>query len=281
MDATKQQDDPLFWKLQDTEPTYWDEYIATRPLYDENIFRRVYDYHASHSGLRTTALDIGEDLLQHQSPGSFDLITCAETFPLMDTQIALDNIFTLLQPGGTLAIWFYGPPFFTEPDVAPTCQPIFDSIMDHNFCPVVSGGGEARRASWKRAADGMFSWLDYIPFSPNQWRDVRRHKWNPHARLSFFSHHACDFPIELTNSVAQDEVVSQTHDPSFWETSWDVSMLRKFVKASFPKPVELDGLDEEIERLFEKLAEAMGGDEVKRLLSWPAVLILAGKAEEI
>ncbi|KAK6074550.1 methyltransferase domain-containing protein [Seiridium cupressi] len=31
-------------------------------------------------------LSSGEELLQHHSPGSFDLITCAETFPLMDTE---------------------------------------------------------------------------------------------------------------------------------------------------------------------------------------------------
>ncbi|KAI0415967.1 S-adenosyl-L-methionine-dependent methyltransferase [Xylaria grammica] len=330
MQATNKQDDPSFWKLQNIEPIYWDEYIATRPHYDEHIFRRVYDYHASHSGSLSAALDIGtgsgsaigaltqqfkhvvasdndptslafakrryshisaerlsytlssgEDLLQHHPPHSFGLITCAETFPLMDTHIALDNIFTLLQPGGTLAIWFYGPPFFTETGVAATCQPILDAIMDHNFRPVVSGGGEARRSSWKRAADGKFSWLDYIPFSAKRWRDVRRHKWNPHARLSFFTRDACDFPVEIISSVAQGEMVSQTHDPGFWEVSWDIAMLRRFVKASFPKPRQLDGPDEEIEQLFKHLTEAMGGHEVARRLSWPAVLILAGKAEEI
>ncbi|KAI1198163.1 S-adenosyl-L-methionine-dependent methyltransferase [Nemania serpens] len=330
MEPSNEQNDPLFWKLHDVEPIYWDEYIATRPAYDENIFQLVYDYHAGHSGSLSAALDIGtgsgsaiealtkqfkhvvasdndptslafaerrhshisaerlsyslssgEDLLQHHSPNSFDLITCAETFPLMDTQIALDNIFALLQPGGTLAIWFYGPPFFTEENIAPTCQPIFDAIMDHNFRPVVSGGGKARRASWKRAANGKFSWLDYIPFSRNRWRDVHRHKWNPQARLSFFTRDACDFPIEIVNSVAQGEVVSQTHDPRFWEVSWDVAMLRRFVKASFPKPRQLHGPDEEIENLFNEIAEAMGGQGVERCLSWPAVLILAGKAEAI
>ncbi|KAI0855706.1 S-adenosyl-L-methionine-dependent methyltransferase [Xylaria cubensis] len=330
MDTTNKQEGSLFWKLQDVEPAYWDEYIVTRPIYDQNIFHRIYDYHGSHSGFWRSALDIGtgsgsaivvlaekfqrvvasdndstslafaqrryahisaeqisytlssgEDLCQHHPPGSFDLITCAETFPLLDTQIALDNMFTLLQPGGTLAIWFYGPPFFTEPDIAPKCQPILDSIMDRNFRPVVSGGGEAWRASWKRAADGMFSWLDYIPFSHKRWRNVRRHKWNPHARLSFFTPNACDFPIEPIISVAQDQVVTEAHDPGFWQASWDVSMLRRFVKASFPKPKVSDGPDEVMERLFEELAREMGVHGVERFLSWPAVLILAEKAEDI
>ncbi|OAQ59178.1 methyltransferase domain-containing protein [Pochonia chlamydosporia 170] len=320
-------DDSVFWKLQNIESTYWDEYIATRPVYDAKIFRRVDDYRSSHSrSSSSTALDIGtgsgsaiepltkrfnhvvasdndstslafakkrystvpeewlsftlssgEELPQHHPPESFDLITCAETFPLMDTTAAMDNIYSLLRPGGTVAVWFYGPPFFTEADYVPKCQDILDAIMDHNFRPVVCGGDEARRSNWKRATDGKFSWLDYIPFPPERWTDVRRHKWNTHARLSFFSPAACDFPVETRNRVGDNETVTQEDDPSFWAVNWDVDMLRRFVHASFPKPTELGGPDEAMDRLFEQLAEAMGGNNVPRKLSWPAVLILAAK----
>ncbi|KAI1465033.1 S-adenosyl-L-methionine-dependent methyltransferase [Daldinia caldariorum] len=326
MEVTEKEN-PLFWTLRNIEPTYWDEYIATRPVYDEKIFQRIYDYHASHSQPRLAALDIGtgsgsaiwpltkqfghvvasdndpisltfaqrkyltlpsgrlsytlssgEDLLQHHLPGSFDLVTCAETFPLMDTQTALDNISTLLRPGGTLAVWFYGPPFFTEAGFAPRCQEILDSIMDHNFRPIVSGGGEARRKSWKRAADGKFSWLDYIPFASDTWSDIRRHKWNTHARLSFFTRRACDFPVEPVCNVGPEEAVSTEQDLAFWEVSWDVEMLRKFVRASFPKPNELTEPDNTMDGLFEQLARAMGEHNAQRKLSWPAVLILAEKS---
>ncbi|KAI2619894.1 S-adenosyl-L-methionine-dependent methyltransferase [Hypoxylon sp. NC1633] len=289
MDSTEKEN-PLFWKLHNIEATYWDEYIATRPIYDEKIFDRVFDYQASHSQFRSAALDIGtssssaigaltkrfehvvasdndpaslgfagrrysavpaerlsytlssgEDLLQHHSPGSFDLITCAETFPLMDTHTALNNILTLLRPGGTFAVWFYGPPFFTEAAFAPRCQEVLDRIMDHNFRSVVSGGGDARKQSWKRAADGKFSWLDYIPFAAEQWNDVRRHKWNTQARLSFFTPRACDFPVEPVCNVGKQEMVTEEHDPDFWRVSWDIRMLRRYIGASFPKPSELAG----------------------------------------
>ncbi|RYP67415.1 hypothetical protein DL771_007246 [Monosporascus sp. 5C6A] len=325
MDASEK-DTPVVWKLQNIEPTYWDEYIATRPVYDERIFERIYDYQASHSQSRSAALDIGtgsgsaigpllrqfdrvvacdndptsltfakrryskfpaerlsftlssgEDLLYHHSPGSFDLITCAETFPLMDTTTALYNISTLLRPGGILAVWFYGPPFFTESDFAPRCQPILDSIMDHNFRPIVSGGGDAWKESWKRTADGMISWLDYIPFAPDQWRDVRRHKWNTHARLSFFTSRVCDFPVEPVSNVGENEATSKEEDPSFWKVSWDVGKLNSFVRASFPKRRELASPDATMEGLFEQLAVAMGGHSAMREFSWPAVLVLAAK----
>ncbi|KID81172.1 hypothetical protein MGU_11454 [Metarhizium guizhouense ARSEF 977] len=225
-------------------------------------------------------LSSGEDLLQHHSPGSFDIITCAETFPLLDTQAALDNIHALLRPGGVLAIWFYGPPFFTEAAYAPTCQRILDIIMDQNFRPVVSGGDDFHKRSWKRAADGKFSWLDYIPLSSDKWTDVRRHKWNTYARLSFFTPNACDFPVRASSSVGEHETVSEEDDPSFWSVTWDVGMLRRFVKASFPKPRDLAGMDGTIDQLFEQLTKAIGGENVSRKLSWPAVLILAVKAIE-
>lgn len=318
------------WKLQNIDPSYWDEYIATRPTYDDKIFQRVYEYHASHSKGWSDALDIGtgagsalgpltgrfehvvasdndptslafagrrhsavppenlsytlssgEDIIQHYLPGSFDLITCAETFPLLDTQTALDNAFRLLRPGGTLAIWFYGPPFFTETDVASTSQSLLDSLLDHNFRPVLNGSDDAAKASWKRAADGKASWLDYIPFSPDQWADVRRHKWNnQHARLSFWTPDACDFPVEPVSNVREEEAVTEEQDPTFWAREWDAATVRRFVKASFPKPRELtQGKDETMEGLLQRLGPAMGGEGVVRKLSWPAVLVLATKGE--
>lgn len=111
----------------------------------------------------------------------------------MDTQTAFVNISTLLRPGGTLAVWFYDPPLLTEALFAPRCQSILDSIIDHRFWPIVSGGGDARKESWKRAADGKLTWLDYISFAPKKWKDVCLHNWNTHARPSFFTPHTRDF----------------------------------------------------------------------------------------
>lgn len=195
----------------------------------------------------------------------------------MDTQLALHNISTLLRPGGTVAIWFYGPPFFIDTGVASICQPIYDAIMDHNFRPIVTGGGDARKESWKRAVDGKFSWLDYIPFDEERWQDVRRHKWNTGARLSFFTPNICDFPVEPVSSVGKYDVVTEEQNPNFWQVSWDVEKLRSFVRASFPKPSELLGPDDKMDEMFKQLADAMGGPDVKVKLSWPAVLILASK----
>ncbi|KAF2470839.1 S-adenosyl-L-methionine-dependent methyltransferase, partial [Lindgomyces ingoldianus] len=220
----------------------------------------------------------GEELTKYHAPASFDMITCALTFPLLDTEKALRCIFTLLRPGGTLAIWFYGPPFFIEPTLATEAQPILYAAMDQAFKPVVSGGNGQQRASWKRAADGMASWLDYIPFSEGQWKDVRRQKWNnTKARLAFFGPAACDFKVEPVSSVNRLEAVTEKYDPTFWNVNWDFEMVRRFVIAVFPKPREMAGPDEIMDGHLKKLREMMGSRDRKASMSWPAVLILARK----
>lgn len=322
-----------FWHIDQTtqdiaeDDAYWNEYVATRPVYDDPFLQRIYDYHAGHSSSFDTAIDIGagpgdlaysltqkfntvissdndakslhyvqrrfgnprglsyalctaENVTDHFASSSLDLVTLAECFPLLDEHLVLKNFHTLLKPNGTLAIFFYGRPHFVEPEYAPKCQPIFDQIMDRNFKPIVSGGNEVRRKAWKKAAMGMHSWLDYVPFNPDEWYDVRRHKWNPHTFFSFFSRHATDFDVETKSSITDDERVSEERDPSFWLKEWDLDWVKRFVKASFPKPRELDKPDPGMDKLFEELGAAMGGQSAVRKFSWPVVLILATKRAE-
>jgi trans-aconitate 3-methyltransferase len=219
-----------------------------------------------------------EELITHHAPSSFDMITCALTFPLLDTEKALQCISRLLRPVGTLAIWFYGPPIFVDPIQAAKSQPILYAALDHAFRPVVSGGSAQARGDWKRAADGMASWLDYIPFSTEQWTNVRRQKWNnSSARLSFFGPNACDFPIEPNSAVGTTETVIERQDLTFWKRDWDVEMLKRFVLAIFPKPDHKKSADKVMEGYFQELEQTMGGNNTKVTVSWPVVLVLAQK----
>lgn len=234
-------------------------------------------------GKLSLKLSTGEEILSHYPPASFDLITAAECFVLMDTQPALSAFWHLLRPSGTLAIWFYGRPTFTEPEFNRTCQPIFDKIMDREFRPVVSGhGGGAASMAWKRAVDGMASWLDYIPFDPRDWKDVRRHKWNTAASLPFYLQDACDFPVEpYASSVKQGETCTEErYAPDHWKKEWDIAWVRRFLWALFPKSQEVRKKEEqdlELAGWIEELEQAMGGRDAVRQLSWPSVLVLATK----
>ncbi len=198
----------------------------------------------------------------------------------MNAKVALAGFAALLKPGGTLAIWFYGRPHFAEGEYATKCQPLLDAIMDHHFGMVIKGSGPDRKAGWKRAADGMASWLDYICFPAEMWKDVQRWKWNPQFSLSFFGPEACDFEIEPVSCEGEQDKVIEEENSEFWKNRWDAEGLRRFVGASFPPTAKgVQGEDYGlVESLYGELTEAMGGNGAVRDFTWPAVLILAARA---
>ncbi|KAL9119055.1 MAG: hypothetical protein Q9187_004394 [Circinaria calcarea] len=221
----------------------------------------------------------GEELVLYHPPQSADFIGAAECLPLMDAPIALSGFARLLKPGGTLAIWFYGRPHFSEPEYKASCQLLFDFIMDRSFAKVIKGGGPERKAAWKKAADGMASWLDYLDFSTGQWELVQRWKWNSKsAKMGFFGPEACDFNIEPTSSIGETDEVIEKEDSEMWKGTWNVQGVKNFVKVSFPNFKEKVEADSEIERCFGKLTEAMGGEDAVRSYTWPVVLILATRS---
>ena len=228
------------------------------------------------AGRVSFVLSTGEDIASHHPPESADFIAAAEMFPLMDAKTALTSFATVLKPGGTLAIWFYGKPHFAEEPYTSTCQPILNTIMDRNFAKVVRGGGKAARAGWKYVAEGMTSWFDYISFPSEQWENIRRWKWNPHLDLAFFGPEACDFDIQPANCIKGHEEVVETTDPHWWANSWDIDAVRKFVGASFPIPKDKDSpVDRDVEVLWTQLSDGMGGEGAAQAFTWPVVLILA------
>ena len=235
--------------------------------------RRLASFPASRMSFTHTK---GEDLTAHHPPQSADMIAAAEAMVLMDEHAALKSFATVLKPGGTLAFWFYGRPTFAEPELYPTCQPLLDEIMVRNWAKVIQGSGPARQWGFKRAADGMASWLDYVPFDPSVWKDVQRIKWNPYATLPFFGREACGFDVEEVSNVAKGEKTTVHEDPSFWKVEWDATELKKYMSVLFPgfKEAIGDG-DPDIDRLFSEVTSRMGPEGTIRQFTWPAVLVLA------
>ena len=165
----------------------------------------------------------GEDLASHHPAASVDMIAAAEAIVLMDADAGLRSFATLLKSGGTLATWFYGRPTFSEPGYFNECQPILDKIMVRNWTKVIRGSGPKRMWGFKRCADGMESWLDFVRFRQDTWLDVQRLKFNPHGTLPFFGEEACGFDIEPVSHVAEREKVVVEKDPEFWMNEWDMA----------------------------------------------------------
>ena len=53
------EDEHVFWKLRNIRDTYWEEYIATRPVYTPSFMSRIYTYHVEHLHTFDVAIDIG------------------------------------------------------------------------------------------------------------------------------------------------------------------------------------------------------------------------------
>ncbi|KAL8724368.1 MAG: hypothetical protein Q9166_007989 [cf. Caloplaca sp. 2 TL-2023] len=218
-----------------------------------------------------------EDLCTHHATGSADMIAAAEVIVLMDRETGLQSFARILKPGGTLAAWFYGRPTFSSSALLAEAQPILDQIMVLNWQKVISGSGPRRAWGFKRCADAMASWLDFLPFSADTWTDVRRYKWNTHGTLPFFGKEACGYEIEATSNVVEGEekeVIEEDHD--FWVNEWDIAALKEYFRVLFPGFREAIGEgDKEIDALFGQLGEIMGGDGKSEKFTWPVALVLA------
>lgn len=219
-----------------------------------------------------------EDLSSKYPAGSASLLTVAECLPLLDVPRAMNTFAHLLQSDGTLAVWFYGRPAFSEPEFAEKCQPLLNDCIDLTFEPLIKGGNDYAKAAWKSATDTCESWLDNVALSPDAWRDIYRYKWNPQLPMPVVGPNAYDYVVEPSSVVDEaTEKVVKEEDPKFWAESWDVGEVRRFIECLIPSFEELKakGMYDHIEPKYQELERAMGGKDAKRALTWPVVLILA------
>ena len=228
---------------------------------------------------KVTWTDCGAEDLAGKYPASeAALLTVAECLPLLDVPRAMGTFAHLLRPDGTLAIWFYGRPHFTEPAFVEKCQPLLNDILDMTFAVIIKGGNPIAKAAWKSATDTLESFLDNVALPADVWRDVYRYKWNDHLPLPVIGPNARDFDIDPSSSIDEtNEKVVKEVDPKLWEEWWNVGEVRRFVECLIPsfEQQKAAGLYQHVEAKYQELEEAMGGKDAKRLLTWPVVLILA------
>ena len=221
----------------------------------------------------------GENLKEKYASQSADLVCAAECIPLMDSKVAISSFSQVLKPNGTLAIWFYGRAHFSEPDYKAKCQPLFDQIMSLTFAKIINGGNFESQATWKRAADGMASWLDNIDFPPQEWCRVQRRKWNNKSTKMGFSQEMCDFGIEPADYTRDQEEVLELEDSRIWQGEWNLHGIKQYICSSFPGIEQEVEADMRIQQLFHDLGKAMGGENAVRLHTWPIVLLLATRQD--
>jgi SAM-dependent methyltransferase len=207
--------------------------------------------------------------------GKTDLITVSECMPLLDAPKALDAFHTMLRPGGTLAIYFYGRPIFTGSD-ADKLNALYDQIATRICTFLLPFKGTPGFPFHARGAEGLGSWLDNIALHPSQWAAVERLKWNNDVPLLFNSKEGYDFEFEAVDRTAAEDVKKEVIDREFWAEEWDVERVAGYLASVYPNYRKKAGARyAEIEEMLSELANALGGKEAKRMVSFPVVLILA------
>ena len=123
------------------------------------------------------------------------------------------------------------------------------------------------------------SWIICV-FPLETWEDVQRRKGSPRFSLSFFGPEACDLEIERVGCDGGQDKVVEEENSGFWKNRWDAEGLRRVVGASFPPTAKgVQGEDYGlVGRLYGELTEAVGGNGAFRDFTWPAVLVLAARA---
>ena len=237
-------------------------------------------YHVAVAQRRLSASNVtvqqcrAEDLVTLVEPdgyGKADLITLAECIPLMDAEQAFSGFAKLLRPGGTLAIWFYGKPIFVGEGQGKS-QQIYDRIAGKAFSRIFP----IKDTIWQHAFTVMAAWLDNIRFSPEEWTDVERTKWNHDKPLSFLPEQDYDFEIKYENAVTSDEKVEKLIDRDFWaKDNCGIDWVEGYVDAQFPWKSTDDEVGAQLKPMYKELEQAMGGEGSKTKIGWPVVLLLA------
>ena len=201
-------------------------------------------------------------------PGSVDMVTIAECLPLMDTEKAFANCAELLRPGGTLAIWFYGPPILAD-EGQEKSQTLWQKVISRAWDKVRPMKGTMYETCWYP----LVQWFDNVHFPEKDWTSVSRRKWNNDWPISFLEENHMDFEVKHTNGIRSDEKIEETIDRDFWAKEGGVEFIRGFVGVQLPwQMTDDEAAKAHLEELYVEIEETMGG---RSKISWPVILMLA------
>lgn len=212
----------------------------------------------------------------HLGEGQTDLVVVSECMPLLDAPKALQAFHTLLRPGGTLAIYFYGRPIFTDGDNASACDEIYERMATRICRFLLPFKGTPGEPFHMRGAEGLASYLDNIAMSSEDWECVERRKWNCDHPLLFNGKEGFDFEFSAVDRRSDRETTREVIDREFWAHQWDADDVKAYLDSVYPHYRDRAGERyAEVQEMCEELREAMGGADSKRKVTFPVVLILA------
>ncbi|KAJ5383040.1 hypothetical protein N7517_000951 [Penicillium concentricum] len=197
-----------------------------------------------------------------------DLLVVSECMPLLDAPRALEAFHTLIRPGGTVAIYFYGRPIFQDP----VCDAIYDRMATRICQFLLPFQGTPGEPFHRRGAEGLVSFLDNIALPASDWENVERHKWNCDYPLLFNSPDGFDFEFHPVDRRGEGDITHDIVDRDFWAHEWDADNVKAYLDSVYPHYRGQAGESyAEVEAMCEELRAAMGG---KQKVTFSVVLVL-------
>ncbi|KAI1132546.1 S-adenosyl-L-methionine-dependent methyltransferase [Nemania abortiva] len=218
-------------------------------------------------------------LPKHTGPGETDLLLVSECMPLLDAPRALKAFHTMLRPGGTLAIYFYGRPIFVGAN-SETYNDMYSQIADGALQCMQPFEGTPSFPAYHRSGTTLLSWLDNIELPTESWEKVERRKWNNDHPLSFCGKEGYGFEIETVDRTHPGEMKKGTIDRDFWVGEMNTDGLAAYMASVLPgyrgRPDTADRVAK-VDGMLRQLKVAMGGGDSKARVAFPVILILATK----
>ncbi|RMD39351.1 hypothetical protein DV735_g5788, partial [Chaetothyriales sp. CBS 134920] len=208
--------------------------------------------------------------------GQTDVLTVSECMPLLDPAAALAAFHALLRPGGTLAIYFYGRPIFTDGPNPAACNEAYEQVANRVSQCLWPYTGTPGFPFHRRGCEAIFSWLDNIAFPADQWDHVQRNKWNADHPLLFNGPAGVDFDLEYVDRRRPDaEQTNQVIDRDYWADHWDFARVHDYLASVFPnyRARASDERKQAVDDALDLLNKTMAG--ARRKVTFPVVLVLA------
>jgi SAM-dependent methyltransferase len=198
-----------------------------------------------------------EEMTKWILPGTVDMITIGEAIHRTDHAVVIQAATKTLKPGGTLAVWLYGPrPSLPDiPGATHILHKIFERLMEQ-----LPKNPRVSRAC--AVSDGEY---DSIDLGSRGLSHVKRLKWHSHNSQFFWCR-------EYESAVGKsDELETRDGKDQLWVTYGDTAWIRGYFDYLYP---DLPW-DEEREHLYVDLEQLLKGK--KGRIVWPAVLLLASR----
>lgn len=245
--------------------------LAAAPhLVSADLINRLTLVHSPAEGLAN------EGVVTVGGGGKTDLLTVSECIPLLDAPRALAAFGTLLRPGGTLAIYFYGRPIFTGGSDPARLDALYDRLATRICSFLLPFKGTPGFPVHQRAAEALVSQLDSIALPSEEWADVVRYKWNLDVPLLFNSREGYDFDFVHVDRREEGETTKEIRDRTWWQDEWDADRVKAYLDSVYPGyKAKAGSRYGEVEQGIEELREALSGGAVT--VSFPVALILATK----